>query len=124
MSADVADGATLPEGFNDLAIWVDSWVLRDSQARSERRQACTIDQLRAFYDALLPRAEAALAHLAQFQLGALPAPEERLLKLMLSLAEVGPAVEWYGQAGVVDGLDAARFPALQVLPDTAPQKST
>lgn len=112
----------LPDGFEDLAAWVSPWVLKDSQARSEQRQQSSMAELRDFYDALLPYAERALAHLAAFKLGALPPPEERLLKLMLALAEVGPAVEWYGQAKVVDGLAASRFPAVQVLPDTDAQK--
>lgn len=112
----------LPDGFAELAVWVPTWVLKDSQARSERRQQSSIAELRDFYEALLPHARRALAHLAEFKLGELPQPEERLLKLMLALAEVGPAVEWYGQAKVVDGLAAERFPALRCLSDTEAQK--
>jgi len=77
-----------------------------------------MSQLEAFYTELLPHAERALVHLSKFRLGELPDPEARLLKLLLSLAEVTPAIEWYEQPKVVDGLAAERFPAVVQLPDT------
>ena len=85
--------ALLPEGFADLEPFVADWVLPDSLARMAKRQASSIEHIRRFYDAIIPRAEAVLAHLRNFALGELPPAEERLLKLMLSLAEVGPAVD-------------------------------
>ncbi len=53
--------------------------------------------------AAIADADRALAHLRAFKLGEVPPAEERLLKLMLSLAEVGPAVEWFGDPHVYDG---------------------
>jgi len=64
---------------------------------------------------------AALAYLAERQLGALTEAEERLLKLMLSLAEMGPAIEWYGTGSYPDPFDPRRFPLVVSLPDNAPQ---
>ena len=63
----------------------------------------------------------ALAALAARQLGALSAAEERLLKLMLSLAEMGPAVEWYGTGEFPDGFDGRRFKLIEQMPDNEPQ---
>lgn len=74
-------------------------------------------ELEEFYAALLPRAEEALVHLSNFKLGKLPEKEACLLKLLLSLAEVTPAIEWYGQPRVIDGLDPERFPAAVLLSD-------
>ncbi len=112
----------LPGGFAALECWVDDWVLADSRARAAKRQSTSYADIRAFYDALLPHAPRALEHLAAFGLGALAPAEETLLKLMLALAEVGPAVEWYGQAEVIDGFPAARFALVEQIPDTAAQE--
>ncbi len=49
------------------------------------------------------------------------AAEERLLKLMLSFAEVTPAIEFYKQPAVVDGFSTDKFRVLEELPDLAPQ---
>lgn len=55
---------------------------------------------KAFYDAVRPRLDEILAFLAKFQLGAMPPEVERLRWLVLSLADVAPAVDhWEGYAG-------------------------
>ena len=112
----------LPDGFAELERWVEDWVLPDSRARAAKRQATAFVDIRAFYDALLPHAPRALATLAECRLGHLTEAEETLLKLMLSLAEIGPAVEWYGQAEVIDGFPAARFTLVEQILDNAAQE--
>ena len=111
----------LPKGFSALECWLEDWVLPDSTARLEKRMTSSLAELRAFYDGMLPHAEAALAYLSQRQLGELSEAEERLLKLMLSLAEVGPAIEWYGTGNYPDAFDPKRFPLVVQLSDTSPQ---
>jgi hypothetical protein len=113
--------ARLPPAFAALEPWVDGWVLADSSARLEKRLTTPLAGIRAFYDAMLPHAETALAYLAQRRLGELAAADEALLKLLLSLAEMGPAVEWYGTGTYPDAFDARRFPLTVTLPDTASQ---
>lgn len=113
----------LPKGFSALERWVDDWVLADSRARFEKRLHTDADALRAFYDGVLPHAGRALDYLSTRKLGGLTEAEERLLKLMLALAEVGPAIEWYG-SGVPDAFDPHRFPLVVQLSDTAPQGAT
>ena len=113
--------ALLPPGFDALEGWIDSWVLTDAAARMARRQASTIEQLRAFYEAMLPKGEAALGYLRGYELGALPPEGERLLKLMLALAEVAPAVEWYNDPRVFDGFPVERIRYLRQISDTAAQ---
>ncbi len=111
----------LPPGFETLEAFVPEWVLADTVARMEKRQSTSIDRIREFYDAMLPLGGRALDYLRDFQLGALPPEAERLLKLMLSLAEVAPAVEWYGQPMVVDGFPVSRIRYLRQVADTAAQ---
>jgi hypothetical protein len=112
----------LPRGFEVLEPFIADWVQPDAAARLAKRQACTIEQIRSFYDTILPLGEKALAYLRGFQLGALPPDAERLLKLMLALAEVGPAVEWYNDPFVYDGFDIRRTKYARKISDTAAQR--
>jgi hypothetical protein len=112
----------LPKGFRKLEPFVEDWVLPDSRARAAKRLATDYADIEDFYHAMLERAPRALAYLAERRLGELDAADERLLKLLLALAEVGPAVEWYGQPAVVEGFPARRFALVEQIPDTAPQE--
>ena len=111
----------LPKGFKTLEPLVADWVLPDSRARLEKRLTTPPAVIRAFYDAMLEKAPKALSYLAERQLGELNEAEERLLKLLLSLAEMGPAVEWYGTGEYPDGFDARRFKLIEQMPDNAAQ---
>lgn len=111
----------LPAPFKALEKWVPAWVLADSPARLEKRLTTPLPEIRAFYDGMLQHAEAVLQYLSARQLGALTAQEERLLKLMLSLAEIGTSIEWYGTGQYADAFDARRFPLVVSLPDNQPQ---
>lgn len=104
----MAEESLLPAAFRDLECWAD-WALATETARNAKRLATPYPVLQAFYDAMLPRLDDLLAYLDAFPLQALTADGERLLLLSLSLAEVAPAIEQFGQAGVVDVYDPARF---------------
>lgn len=114
-------GAILPEGFGELERFVADWVLPDAPARMAKRQSSTMDEIKAFYAALLARGEDALAYLRGYELGAMPPETERLLKLMLMLAEVAPAVEWYDDPMVYDGFPVQRTRFVRQISDTAAQ---
>jgi hypothetical protein len=114
--------SSLPTGFEPLEVFVPDWVLADANARMAKRQSSTIEVIRTFYDAMLPYGERALLYLREFQLGALPPEGERLLKLMLSLAEVAPAVEWYKSPRVYDGFPIERVRYVRQIPDAAAQR--
>ena len=113
--------SSLPQGFEQLQPFVGDWVLADAVARMNKRQSSAIEEIRRFYDAMLPMGEAALAYLRQFELGSLPPEAERLLKLMLALAEVAPAVEWYNDPKVYDGFEVSRIRYLRQISDVAAQ---
>jgi hypothetical protein len=97
----------LPAQFRDLEQWL-AWSLATEQERSRKRQASTMSDLKAFYDAMLARMEEVLPYLDQFAVEALPEDATRLFYLTLSLAEVAPAIEQFGQVSVVDGYDIKR----------------
>ena len=102
--------ARLPEQFKDLEQWM-AWSLETEGERSDRRQASAMEDITAFYEAMLARMDEVLSYLEQFSLEELPDDAKRLFYLTLSLAEVAPAVEQFGQPSVVDGYDIKRFVA-------------
>jgi hypothetical protein len=107
----------LPRAFSELDVFCERWCLENSQSRNAARIAASMDEIRAFYDAATVHAESALNHLSTLQLGALSEQDGNLLRLMLSLAEVGPAVEWFNQPRVRDGCDESHFPLVIAIPD-------
>jgi hypothetical protein len=98
----------LPEPFQDLEPYL-AWSLPTERERSAKRQSSTMAEIKAFYGAMLARMEEILPYLAQFSLENIPGEVQRLFFLALSLAEVAPAVENFGQPSVVQGYDVARF---------------
>ena len=102
--------ARLPEQFKDLEQWM-AWSLETEGERSDHRQASAMEDITAFYEAMLARMDEVLPYLEQFSLEELPDDAKRLFYLTLSLAEVAPAVEQFGQPSVVDGYDIKRFVA-------------
>lgn len=102
----------LPPAFGDLQPYFE-WSLATEQLRSAKRQTSSIDTLRAFYTAMMPRMDGVLEFLARFSPQSETDPKVRALFFMaLALAEIAPAVENYGQASVIDGYDVARFVAV------------
>ncbi|MEC3911891.1 hypothetical protein U5A82_15860 [Sphingobium sp. CR2-8] len=87
----------LPPGFEDLAPFLGYWNQPDCQARFVARFESDMDGIRSFYDAITPRADAALAELERFEITALPPAHQNLYGLLMSLAHVAVAVERYGQ---------------------------
>ena len=100
--------AGLPERFRDLEVF-SAWILPTERERQHKRYTSSMDEIRAFYDALFPRLEEVVAYLNQFPLDEMPEDTERLLHLCLSVVEVSNAVEMFGQPTVINGFDAARF---------------
>jgi hypothetical protein len=98
----------LPQPFQDLELYL-AWALPTERERSAKRQASTMAEIKAFYDAMLARMEEILPYLDQFPLEHVPTDVQRLFYLTLSLAEVAPAMENFGQPSVIDGYDVARF---------------
>ena len=98
----------LPAPFQDLEPFVD-WALAKESQRTHKRLASTIEEIQAFYEAMLPRIEAIMEHLNQFPLEHMPADAERLFHMSLSLIEVSMAVELFKQPGVINGFDVSRF---------------
>ena len=106
--AQAAAGDALPEGFADLAPWL-GWALEPERARTAKRVASSMEDIRAFYDAALPRLEAMIRHLEDFRDGEMPPPEHRLYLIALSLVEVANLVELYKRPEAIEACDPLRY---------------
>ena len=92
----------LPPEFSDLEPFAATWCIPNEPDRYAKRLASTMDEMQAFYDAVFPRAEAAIAHLDTFPLHELPDDARRLLHLLYSLIMVSFPVEIWRQPYIPD----------------------
>jgi hypothetical protein len=102
--------ARLPEGFEALETWVADWAHPTQNRRWDKRLRSTKAEITAFYQAMLPYLEQALAHCDRYPLGELPQDAARLFDLTLMVSEIAPNVELYkGQPGVPHSFEERRF---------------
>ena len=92
----------LPPEFSDLERFVPDWCLDSEPQRYAKRLASTMEEIQAFYDAIMPRAEAAIRYLEKLPLDDLPADAFRLLKLLYSLILMSFPVEIWRQPYIPD----------------------
>ena len=100
--------AALPDGFEDLVPWLD-WALDSERARTAKKMAASMEELRALYDAVMPRMEEIIAYLDSVPGDDLPAPAHRLYLLTLSLVEVSNLVEIYKRREVIEACEPLHF---------------
>ena len=98
----------LPPAFTELEPFID-WSPATEAERLQQRLDSSMEEIRTFYTAMLGRIEEALEYLNGFPLDRLPEPEQRLMNMTLSLAEVWVAVELYNRSDHPFGLDMRRF---------------
>jgi hypothetical protein len=101
----------LPEAFSALQVFVPIWALATETERNQQRHAVGMAAISDFGNALLPRVEEIVAFLNQYPIDNLPPEGTVLMQLLLSLAEVAPAIEFYKQPYVIDGYEPRRFVA-------------
>ena len=94
--------ALLPAEFSDLEPFVEEWCLDSEPERYTKRLSSTMDEIQAFYDAMMPRAEEAIRYLDKFPLDDLPEDAFRLLKLLYSLILMSFPVEIWKQNRIPD----------------------
>ncbi len=114
------NAGTLPAQFKELERFVEDWALPTQAERHRRRLTSSIEALRDFYNAIVPRMDEIIAYLNQLPIEEQPDDGRRLFYLTMSLAEIAMAVELFKQPAVVDGFDPRRFIATEV-PHMTPQ---
>ena len=98
----------LPEQFSDLEQFA-AWCLSTERERNTLRHESSMEEIHSFYDALIPRLEEIFNYLDKFDVNALAEPEQALLNMTLSVAEISNAVEVFRtQPGVIDGFPIER----------------
>jgi hypothetical protein len=88
----------LPAGFEELEPFVAFWAGKTSQARMNARCSSSMEDIQRFYNAMTPRTEEALCYIEQFPIDAIPEDANRLLCLVLALAQAHISVEVHGTA--------------------------
>lgn len=101
----------LPERFSALQGYVRTWALETETQRNICRHQQSMESIAAFKDAMLAHMDEVIAFVNASPLDQLNEEQATLLKMLLSLAEIAPAVECYNQQSVPDGFDPRRFPA-------------
>jgi hypothetical protein len=108
--------ALLPAEFSDLEPFAAKWCLASEPERYAMRLASSMDEMHAFYDAITPRAEAAMAYCDGFPLHDLPDDVTNLLHLLYSMIMVSFPVEAWGQPRVPDTGSAAFDNVIEPVP--------
>ena len=98
----------LPAAFGELAPFAD-WALESERARTERKAAASMDEIHAFYDAMILRIDDILAYLDDDFGADMPAEAHRLYLMSLSLVEIATLVEFYKRREAVDACDPLRY---------------
>ena len=101
----------LPASFSDLQRFID-WALPTERERHDRRLSSTFNELRDYYNTLLPRMEAIVDYLNEYPLESMPEAEKKLLYLGLMFIESAVAVEMFKDPDIPDGLPAEQMEIL------------
>ena len=101
----------LPEKFKELEVFADEWALETESERVKKRYSSSMEEIKLFYDAMLPQLETILEYLNLFSLDELPEAEKRLLYLTYSVAEISISVEIFGEPGIPHGYEPTRYPS-------------
>jgi hypothetical protein len=72
-----------------------------------------MEEIQAFYEAMLPRMDEIINYLNQYPLDGLPAEAKRLFDLALSLMEISPAVELFKEPDETGAFEATRFKIIE-----------
>lgn len=91
--------------FSDLTPFFEKWAHASFKTRYRRRIESTQEELKSFYNAILPRMDAITEHLNQYQVGNIPNEELPLYFLACSFMDIAAAVEIYDQPDVPLGLE-------------------
>ncbi|HUU26014.1 MAG TPA: hypothetical protein VMW68_10685 [Methyloceanibacter sp.] len=109
---------TLPEGFQDLARFVEKWARPLERERYNALLDTTIDELREFYDTMLPRMQAIEAYLDPFGLDGMPDEARTLFDLAMTFMETAHPIDLgWRTTDIEDSFPADRF---EILPVDAP----
>ena len=88
---------TLPPAFADLEVFARTWAVPTIDERLDVRFRSNMAEIQQFYDVVIERAGDMLVYLEQYPLDCMPPEAERLMQLLLGLAQASIGVEVQGQ---------------------------
>jgi hypothetical protein len=97
----------LPSEFADLEGFAEKWCLATEPERYATRLASPMTELQAFYDAMAPRAEAAIDYCDKYPLDDMPDTVVNLMHLVYSFVNVSFPVEVWRSPRVPDSGSAS-----------------
>ena len=100
-------GNVFPAEFSDLERFRE-WSVATDAERIEKRGDSSDDELRAFYDAILPRMDDVFQYLNRHPLDRMPPDARRLFDLAISFMEIANTIE-RGRSRVAWRFDVSRF---------------
>ena len=80
-----------------------------------------MDDLRDYYDVMLPIMEPLIEYLRPLPLGGMEEKDQRLLNLAMMFMEVAPSIEIFHAVDVPNGFEAERFKILPPFAQTPAQ---
>jgi hypothetical protein len=83
----------LPPEFSDLTPWVAQWALPHERERNRKLLSVDVEELRPFYDAMLPRIPEVKRYLDQFPLNAMPSEASTLFDLAMTFMETAHPID-------------------------------
>jgi hypothetical protein len=92
----------LPSAFSDLEPFAGKWCLATESERYAARLSSTMAEMQAFYDAITPRAEAAIAYCDRYPIDDVPDEVLHLMHLVYSMIMVSFPVETWSQPRIPD----------------------
>ena len=92
----------LPDRFAELEPLARVWAIPDRNERYQIRLRSSMEELEAFYDAVMARAEEIIDYVDEFPMDDLPDEVQHLLWLLAALSIVSLAVEVYHQPKIPD----------------------
>jgi hypothetical protein len=95
-------GALLPSEFSELEPFAAKWCLAAEADRYHQRLSSTMDEMQAFYEAIVPRAEEAMTYCDKFPLDEMPEDALNLLHLLYSMVMVSFPIEVFHQPRIPD----------------------
>ena len=83
----------LPDPFSELEPFAAEWALSNEEDRFRKQMVTSIESLREFYDAMVPRAEEIADYLNALDLKALPDDARTLFHMLITFVESAHPIE-------------------------------
>lgn len=94
-----------------------AWGLPSTEKRLAKRLSSDMEEIRSFYDAMLPRLPEFIEYLNQFPLNAIPEDAHQLAWASLAMCEIDNAINKWHHTTLDTGIDITRMIPKTNFPD-------